>query len=432
MANILLIYPQPMENKESRFGFSLNLLYLSSIIKKAGHHVILKDYSTETQDLGELSFLLRSTDVAIIEYDSFPLKRSLNINNGEILAEFIKQNHNHVKIFAFGYDCILFPRHIKNTDYTFTVEPEASINNAINQCLNGQIVNNFHVDVLDNIDELPFPDRSILSEFAEYGGTIFRQPNLAKSTLIQTSRGCLNTCTFCQRKGWLKKYRPHSINYVVDEFKEIKRLGYVNIWICDDNFTFTLSRAKELLTRLIEQNLTDGMRIALSSWVNIDFEFLKLAKEANISLISFGIESANNEILSFYKKKIDLTQTKNLIRYADQLGVYTVGNFIVGAPMETDDTIAKTFKYIKQVPLDQVNIKILDYMIGSDLYETLPDKIKKGRRHIFACKENDLNDLPFEYLKSRIRNFEKEFRQERKEHFMKKAHKFGFPYYLKE
>ena len=85
------------------------------------------------------------------------------------------------------------------------------------------------------------------------------------------------------------------------------------------------------------------MKISISSWTNIDFEFLKLAKKANISIISMGIESANEEILDFYRKKINLEQTKELIAFADSIGIYMVGNFIIGAPMETFKTISNTF-----------------------------------------------------------------------------------------
>lgn len=428
MANILLFYPEPELIKNWRFGFSLNLLYLSSILKQAGHQIFFKDYSVEPVDLEALSQLLKDTDIAIIEFDSFPLKRSLNIHNGEFLLNFIKKNYSKIKTIAVGNDCILYPRFISNIDYVFQTEAEASIGYVVECLLIGQGVIEENLMALGHLDDLPFPDRGIISIFAENGGSINKKPNLAKSTLIQTSRGCKNTCSFCQRKGWGNIYREHSIDYVVREFKQISENEYINVWICDDNFTFNLNRAKKILERLIADRVTDDMHIALSSWTNIDFEFLELAKQANISVISMGIESTNQEILDFYRKKIDLEKTQKLISYADELGIYTVGNFIIGAPMETEETINKTFDYIMSVPFDQVNIKILDYMLGADLYNNIPDYLKNDERHIFACKENGLNDFSLDYLKKRINIFMEHFNIQRRNHFIKKANQFGLPY----
>lgn len=430
MASVLLIYPAPEVIKDWRFGFSLNLLYLSSILKQAGHQVVLKDYSVEKMEIEVINQLLKTTDVVIIEFDSFPLKRSLNIHSGELLADLIKANSRDIKTIAVGNDCILYPRPIPNIDYAFSMEAEKAINVVVKCLVKGNKIDkdNLARMTLDQLDDLPSPDRAILSSYAEHGGSISKKPNLAKSTLIQTSRGCMNTCRFCQRKGWANTYREYSVDYVIREFREIAANGYVNVWVCDDNFTFNLKRAKTLLEQLANEELTKGMHIALSSWTNIDYEFLELAKQANVSVISMGVESASHDILDFYMKKIDLDKTQELIGLADQLGLYTVGNFIIGAPMETEETINETFEYIMKAPFDQVNIKVLDYMLGADLYKSLPDHLKNGERHIFACKENGLNDFTLDSLRKRIAKFQEQFSLQRRSHFFNKANRCGFPY----
>jgi radical SAM superfamily enzyme YgiQ (UPF0313 family) len=200
--------------------------------------------------------------------------------------------------------------------------------------------------------------------------------------------------------------------------------------VIDDNFTYDLERAKSLLKELAEQRLTVDMKIALSSWTRIDEAFLNMAREAHVSIISFGVESANQGILKFYRKKIQLESFRELIRFADSIGLYTVGNFIIGAPMETGETIAETFDYIRETPFDQVNIKILDYMAGSELYEQLPPEKKGVNRHIFACQENGLNDFPLELLKTKIKHFLDQFRKSRENRLKEKMKQCGPPYYL--
>lgn len=86
---------------------------------------------------------------------------------------------------------------------------------------------------------------------------------------------------------------------------------------------------------------------------------LDLAKQCNIKIISFGIESGNKEILRFYRKNINIDEVPSIIRYANSLGIFTVGNFIIGAPMESESTITETFDLIKECEFDQINIKTL-------------------------------------------------------------------------
>jgi anaerobic magnesium-protoporphyrin IX monomethyl ester cyclase len=283
---------------------------------------------------------------------------------------------------------------------------------------------------LTDLDQLPFPDRGLLTPYAEHGGTVDQKPGLQKSTLIRTSAGCLNDCIFCQRKAWHKKYQAHSIPYVLNEFSELKKHHYRNIWITDDNFTYDLKRAKSLLKELSDRDLTMDMKIALSSWTHIDEEFLETAKKAHVSIISFGVETANQEIQRFYRKKISLQRLSQLIRYADKTGLYTVGNFIIGAPMETRATMEETFTYILDTPFDRVNVKILDYMAGSELYESLPPEKRGLNRHLFACRENGLNEFPLAELRGKVKDFMERFQRSREDHLKEKLSDYGPPYYL--
>ena len=172
------------------------------------------------------------------------------------------------------------------------------------------------------------------------------------------------------------------------------------------------------------------MKISLSSWTNIDFEFLNLAKAANISIISYGIESADEEILKFYKKSIDLAKIKELIEYANKIGLFSVGNFMFGAPMESEKSIKKTFDYILSIPFDNVNLKILSYMAGADIYNALTRTYKNNDvRFILACQENGLTNYKLSELTKMISTFYIEFQQTNHFNFNKKI-KNSPPYQL--
>ncbi|MBR1420666.1 MAG: radical SAM protein [Selenomonadaceae bacterium] len=403
--NILFVYPRPDEIKRSRFGFSMNIAYASSVLKFKGNSTYFVDLSV--QDLSNSQIFdmieMNSIDRVFVEMDSFALKRSSNNQDALEILKLIKHRFTNLKTIAFGHACIMKREEVDNADETITCD-------ILKYLLGGDY----------EYDSLPFPDRDLIESVEYYSA----QP---KSTLIQTSKGCLNSCIFCQRQGWQNKFLAHDIDYVCREFYQLQERGYKNIWIQDENFTFNLSRAKSLLKRIIAEHLTDGMKISMSSWTKIDEEFLQLAARANIRILSMGIESANLEVLKFYRKDIDLERVKHLIGVADSLGIFTVGNFIIGAPVENLAMINRTFDFIQRSGLDQVNIKTLDFMIGSKLYEMLPrDKFPKD--HYFGCLENGLGQISLKELESLKSDFLKRYNLSQRERLAKKIVKFGTPY----
>jgi len=438
MAKILLIYPQPDEIKRARFGYSLTLLYLASVLGEE-HQCVYKDFSWERFERKDVAKLIDAIDLVIVECDSVTLKRSTNIHNGEQLIRAIKEVNPKLPIICVGKDIALFPRAISGASVCCVGEPEKVIERVIKSLLNedfemlkhttglyvaanGKAFCTGKAELIEDLDTLPFPCRTLLPKSLEFGVGY-------KSALIETSRGCEARCIFCQRRGWSEgRFRPHSVDYVLKEFDLLHKHGYKNIWITDDNFSFHLSRAKQILALLGDRGLTKGMKIALSSWANVDKEFLQIAKYAGVSIVSFGVESANKEILKFYKKHINLKTLKELVEYADSLGLYCVGNFIIGAPMESEKTINETFLFAEETPFDQVNVKILNYIAGSLLFEGLPSRFK-NERTVFACKENGLNNFGLEDLKKKIWEFKKKFYDNRKMKIAKKISLHGPPFF---
>ena len=420
MNNILFCYPRPKEKKKIRYGFSLNIAYASALLKKTGYNTFFIDLSCNDINLNDLSVFLQknSIKVVVIEFDAFALKRSDNSLNGEKIINYLKLNIPDIKIIAFGFECMIEKRILSNADITITQDVLACIVSAVDNVL---IKKNSYRYKSYDLDDLPYPDRKLIETELYYH-------HHHDCTLIQTARGCLNSCTFCQRQGWQKVHEEHSLKYVVNEFRWLSKHKYRNIWVVDENFTYNLDRAKNILRELLRYRITSNMKLAISSWTHIDDEFLQIAHDANVSIISMGIESANTESLKFYKKNIDLDHVKYLVNKANEIGVFMVGNFIIGAPNETINDIKNTFSFIEELQLDQVNIKILDYMAGSQLYERL-DRKKYPHNHYFSCAENDLSDIPLQTLKDMKNNFMREYIQKNKKRIIRKISRFGTPYY---
>lgn len=415
---IILVYPEPMQKKHKRFGFSLNIAYISALLKKNGFKTTIYDFSNDDLAYEDLINHLNNSPKSIIavEFDSFALARDENYENGLNLIAELKKLFPECYLVSFGYDCVILQEDIQGSDATI----KNDIIKEVCRKIFTIVQKNESIELI--YDELPFPDREGFQRIDFFNRNHY-------STLIQTSTGCNNTCTFCQRKGWQHDRYEHSLDYIKSEFELLSNRGYKNIWLSDENFTFNLSRAKKILRMLINTQLTRNMKLAISSWSKIDYEFIDLAQKSNVKIISMGIESANLEVLSFYKKNIDLNHVRDIISYADSLGVYMVGNFIIGAPMETKQMIVNTFNYIDSLNLDQVNIKVLDYMIGSDLYSNLPLEMK-SKHHYFCCKENGLGLIEIDELIKMKKEFIKNYISNNSNRLKKKIERFGTPYFV--
>ncbi len=413
--NILMIYPKPDYNKKPRFGFSYELLLIATILNSF-HSVEIKDYSCEKYDE---QWLLeqrkeKKYNLVLVECDSYALKRSQNVINAKEIISLFK---GYIQTIAYGNYCCIKKMDFYEADYTIKNSDVNQIIDCINSFGIGEKIPN-----IEEYDKLPFVDRKLLWKIDYY----YKNKN---STLFQTSKGCENTCVFCQRKGWQEHYVTHSDEYVITELKKLSEDGYKNVWITDENFSFNLKRAKRLLTKVASEIITEDMNFFISSWVNIDMEFIDLCVKCNIKIISFGIESGSEDILKFYRKNIILDKIPALIQYANEKGIFTVGNFIIGAPMETEETINSTFDFIRQCEFDQVNIKTLDYMIGSELYESLKEEYKT-EDHIFSCAEYGLTNFTLKELKEKKINFLRKYYQEHQGVLVKKIMQYGQPYNL--
>lgn len=416
MANISLIYPRPNERKISRFGFSYDWALLASALKKAGNNIRLFDFSVQPFDKAALADELAKTQLILMEFDTFSLRRSENYMHGEELIRNIKDLNDSIPIIVFGHHPCVSRENIPLADITVIDGEISSVARVASRFLP-----KYNRICLDNVNQYPCIDRKLINSQIDF------YAKKSNSSIIRTSKGCMNTCVFCQLKAWQNSYVEYPDDYVLSEFEQLHRLEISNIWIVDENFTWNLTRAKRLLTNLAQKFLTRDMKICLSSWLNIDREFLALAKEANVKIISFGIESAHREIQDFYHKRIDLKHALSIIKYADEIGIFTIGNFILGAPNETTNSIEATFDFIRYSLLDQVNIKVLSYLRGTPLFDTLSDSQKQYSR-IYACKENSLTDFEMNDLIKLKNSFIKEYSILRFPELLKKISKFGFPY----
>jgi len=254
---------------------------------------------------------------------------------------------------------------------------------------NGKVIINPPRPYIKDLDFLPFPARHLLPEIKKYLpplGCYIKKPVIS----MITSRGCPYECIFCDNNVFGRFVRYHSPEYVVGEIESaIELYGAKEIFFLDDTFTINEERVKKILFLLKEKKLKIKWS-CMTNVKNLTKELLSEMKNAGCWQIAVGVESGNQKVLDFIKKKINLDEVKNAVKWSRELGIYVKGFFMLGHPIDTIETINETINFAKSSPFDDVVVTIATPMPGTEFYSIAPEF---GR-----LREN--NWLDFSYWKT--------------------------------
>lgn len=227
----------------------------------------------------------------------------------------------------------------------------------------GKIFNNGRGEFIENLDELPFPDRTLLP-IKKYNSILGGERIV---TTMFTSRGCPFQCAFCDRPHLGKKFRARSAQNVVNEMEECLKLGIEEILVYDDTFTVDRKRVIDICNEIIRKGLKFiwDIRARVDT---VDEEVLKKLKQAGCKRIHFGVEAGTEKILKILNKGITLSQVEKAFALSKKLGIETLGYFMIGSPTETKEDIYRTIEFAKKIKPDYVHITILTPYPATKIY----------------------------------------------------------------
>jgi len=256
---------------------------------------------------------------------------------------------------------------------------------------NGKIKENKDREPLD-VNDLPFPAWDLVN----LGN--YRMPIIGDSyVLLATGRGCPYDCSFCVSTSYYgKKFRCREVDSVIKEIHYGKSIGIKNFFFFVETFTLKKEFVMELCDRIIDEKL--DIRWVCNSRVDtVTREMLNSMKRAGCWLISFGIESSNQKVLDSVKKGIRPEQSKKAVKMAHRAGIATIGHFVFGLPGETEDSIKKTTRFARKIPLNFAEFYIATPFPGSELFNEMDGRNYDGINwddfeysHQNLCKGLDL------------------------------------------
>jgi hopanoid biosynthesis associated radical SAM protein HpnJ len=237
---------------------------------------------------------------------------------------------------------------------------------------NGQVYHNLNRPLLEDLDSLPFVVEIFKRDLDinRYNIPFLYHPYLS----FYTSRGCPALCTFCLWPQTMcsHRWRTRGSDNVVAEVRRARELfpQVKEIFFDDDTFTIGKSRVLDLCGKLKPLKLT----WSCNARVTTDFETLKAMKEAGCRLLIVGFESGDPTILKNIKKGATIEQALSFMKSCRQLGLKVHGDFQMGLPGETSETIERTIRFAIKLDPETIQVSMSHPYPGTELFQYLRDQ----------------------------------------------------------
>ncbi len=233
----------------------------------------------------------------------------------------------------------------------------------------GQVVHNPSRPALEteDLDRLPFATevykRDLVIE--NYNVPFLLHPFVA----FYTSRGCPALCTFCLWPQTLSghAWRVRSAENVAREVRQALQLfpQAKEFFFDDDTFNIRKDRVLELCAKFKPL----GFRWSCTARDHSDYETLKAMADAGARLLIVGFESGDPQILKNIKKGATVEMARRFAKNCKELGIAIHGDYIIGLPGETKESIERTIEFAKELDSETIQVSIAHAYPGTEFYD---------------------------------------------------------------
>jgi len=264
-----------------------------------------------------------------------------------------------------------------------SLDKNRNINNILNLWVKeGNILHKNDVrPLIENLDSLPFPDRRLYDKY------VFLRDITTKK--FMTGRGCPYNCAFCFNHALRKLYegkgkyvRKRSVANMISELAEIKsNYDLKTVRFSDDTFTTHHTWLFEFADRYKKD--IDLPYTCLIRANEVKEEVIKCLRDSGCFLVTFGVESGNEDIRNgILKKNIsneDIIRTGRLLK---KYGILFGTSNMLGLPTETIDNMFETLNINIEAGVDlptcaifqpYPKTEILEYLKAMKLVEERAD-----------------------------------------------------------
>ncbi|MCM8782134.1 MAG: B12-binding domain-containing radical SAM protein [Candidatus Omnitrophica bacterium] len=375
----------------------IGLAYLAAYLRQNNYEVKILDALAEGEVQRGDGFIRRGMTLQqIIEYIDAYKPDIIGIScmytayarDAHEIAEAVKNlNYKILVIFGGAHSSINYSIVMKdkNVDIVVRREGEKTLLELINAIAkgrnwkevrgitfhnNGAVKTNPEQEYINDIDTIPFPARDLLPRniYNTLRSPYWMRPPL---DVIVSSRGCPKRCIYCSiHSVWGNKWRARSAKNVVDEMELLVKEGIKEVHFTDDNISVDKRRMYEICDEIINRRLDIKwtMPNGIALWT-LDKELLIKMKRAGCYRLTFGVETGNQKMQRYIGKNLDLRYARKVIRWANDLGFWTISTHIIGFPYETKKEMKDTFNFALKSGTDFALFYALTPFLGTAVFE---------------------------------------------------------------
>jgi radical SAM superfamily enzyme YgiQ (UPF0313 family) len=236
----------------------------------------------------------------------------------------------------------------------------------------------YDYDLLEEIETLPFPVRrdAILGEILHRNGSFGTRAS--KQHQMWGSRGCPYRCSFCVWPPVMyngANYRVRSADSIASEIDYlIRKEGGRDfaVWFDDDTFNIGERRMRDIA------DVFGSRGIEYCAMCRADTirhrETLAYMRRNGFMGCCIGVESGCQELVDACNKKLDLDDVRRFMTWARELGIYVHMTFTFGLPGETNDTVDRTKRFIREMNPDSFQTSGCAPVKGTAYHDELKKK----------------------------------------------------------
>lgn len=215
-------------------------------------------------------------------------------------------------------------------------------------------------------DDLPYPDREDLPPDQYHDLEVKGKPTIH----MVTSRGCPFTCSYCNVRVFFEKgfYWKRNVKNVVDEMEYVKeRFKAKQVYFDDDIMTHDQKWIEDFCIELEKRKVK--LPWTFMGDINIKESLIKKMVKAGACGMKFGVESINPAtLINITKSWITGEKVKSFVKMAKRNGLWVHGDFIVGIPGDTKESVNEMIKFAIDLDLNTAQVYTAQPLPGTPFY----------------------------------------------------------------
>ena len=185
----------------------------------------------------------------------------------------------------------------------------------------------------------------------------------SKIELMETSRGCTRSCTFCSMAHMYgRTFRTYPLQRVLADLDDIYyRRKTRLVFIIDDNMVLNPRRVIEVCEAIIARGYRNLKLVVQADCLSMSQNEEMVAKmaQAGFKTVFLGIENVSEVNLTDAHKGNIVGAARKAVELCHRYGIMVIGGLIFGFPQDDEQAIIDNYRFLENLGADGAYCQIL-------------------------------------------------------------------------